>query len=173
MAQHTQLYLLRHGETEENVKHILQGHMPGTLTAAGKSQAKSACDALKLLDLDTVLCSDLKRCTDTYTILKSEIPDLPEMIPTKLLRERGWGSATGMVADGKTRIEIPKDAESMTQLKARAKVFIDFVRSTYPGKRVLAISHGLFCRVIQCVLADKEVKDIIPMKNAEIREIIL
>ena len=34
------LYLLRHGETEENVQHILQGHMPGTLTETGKAQAR-------------------------------------------------------------------------------------------------------------------------------------
>ena len=165
------LYLLRHGETEENVKHILQGHMPGTLTAAGKSQAVDAAEELRGLAVDAVLCSDLKRCTDTYEILKKEIPELPEMVTTALLRERGWGSATGMIADGKTWIEIPKDAESMGQLKARAQIFLDFVRSTYGGKRVLAISHGLFCRVIQCVLAGNEVKDIVPMKNAEIREI--
>ena len=165
------LYLLRHGETEENVKHILQGHMPGTLTAAGKGQAVDAAEELRELAVDAVLCSDLKRCTDTYEILKKEIPELPEMVTTALLRERDWGSATGMIADGKTWIEIPKDAESMGQLKARARIFLDFVRSTYGGKRVLAISHGLFCRVIQCVLAGNEVKDIVPMKNAEIREI--
>ncbi len=169
----TSLYLLRHGETEENVKHILQGHMPGTLTEAGKAQARESAENVRKLCVEVVLCSDLKRCTDTYAILKEVLPDLPEMQTTPLLRERGWGSATGMVADGKTRIEIPKDAESMGQLKARAEIFIDFVRSTYAGKRVLAITHGLFCRVIQCVLAGNEVKDITPMQNGEIREIEL
>ncbi len=165
------LYLLRHGETEENVKHILQGHMPGTLTEEGKAQARQAAEGLRQLKVEVVLCSDLKRCTDTYEILKAELPELPEVQTTKLLRERGWGSATGMVADGKTRIEIPKDAESMGQLKARARILLDFVRNTYGGKRVLAVTHGLFCRVIQCVLAGNEVKDIEPMKNGEIREI--
>ena len=167
------LYLLRHGETEENVQHILQGHMPGTLTEKGKEQARAMAEEIKRLKIDKVLCSDLKRCTDTYDILKAEIPSLPDVITTKLLRERGWGSATGMIADGKTRIEIPEDAESMTQIKARARIFIDYAKNTFPGLRVLAITHGLFCRVIQCVLYGKEVKDIIPMKNAEIREIHL
>ena len=27
----TELYLVRHGQTEENAAHILQGHMPGHL----------------------------------------------------------------------------------------------------------------------------------------------
>lgn len=169
----TTLYLLRHGQTEENVRHILQGHMPGTLNEEGKAQAKTAATKLRTLDIDTVLCSDLKRCTDTYDIIKGELPEMPEMATTTLLRERGWGSATGMVADKTKRIEIPKDAESMRQMKARARIFIDFVRSTYPGKNVLAISHGLFCRVIQCVLAGNEVKDIVPMENGEIRAVSL
>ena len=30
------LFVVRHGETEENKLRILQGHMPGTLTALGK-----------------------------------------------------------------------------------------------------------------------------------------
>ena len=34
------LILTRHGETEENIKGIVQGHMPGRLSATGKDQAK-------------------------------------------------------------------------------------------------------------------------------------
>ena len=169
----TTVYLLRHGETEENVKHILQGHMPGTLTEIGKAQARALAEDVRNLNPDKVVCSDLKRCTDTYDILKAEIPTLPEIITTKLLRERGWGAATGMIADGKTRIEIPKDAETVKQMKARAQVFIDYIKSTYPDQRILAITHGLFCRVIQCVLRGVEISDITPMKNAEIRKICL
>lgn len=167
------VYLLRHGETEENVRHILQGHMPGTLNALGIRQAREAAVDVGRLEIDTVLCSDLKRCTDTYEILRQELPQLPQMTTTTLLRERGWGSATGMVADGVTRIVIPDDAESMPAMKARARIFIDFVKNTYPGQNVLAISHGLFCRVIQAVLAGKEVADIQPMKNGEVRPIAL
>ena len=32
------LYIVRHGQTEENLKRILQGHMPGTLTEKGKEE---------------------------------------------------------------------------------------------------------------------------------------
>ena len=34
------LYIIRHGETEENKQMILQGHLPGTLTEKGKEQIK-------------------------------------------------------------------------------------------------------------------------------------
>ena len=33
------LYLARHGQTVENLSHIFQGHLPGTLTEEGKQQA--------------------------------------------------------------------------------------------------------------------------------------
>ena len=169
----TRLYLLRHGETEENIKHILQGHMPGTLSEAGKRQTAEAAKEIEALGVDVVLSSDLKRCTDTYDILKAHVPSLPEISTTTLLRERGWGSATGMVVDGVTRIKIPSDAESTTALRARAQLFLDFVRSTYPEKKVLAITHGLFCRFIQSVLYNKEIPEISRMANAEIREIVI
>ena len=34
------LYLARHGQTEENIARIFQGHMPGTLTVEGIAQAE-------------------------------------------------------------------------------------------------------------------------------------
>ena len=141
LGKMTRLYLLRHGETEENIKHILQGHMPGTLSETGKGQTAEISHKVETLDIDVVLSSDLKRCTDTYEILKANVPSLPEITTTTLLRERGWGSATGMIVDGVTRIKIPSDAESIPAIRSRAQVFLDFVRSTYPDKNVLAISH--------------------------------
>ena len=35
------LYLARHGQTEENIARIFQGHMPGTLTVEGIAQAEA------------------------------------------------------------------------------------------------------------------------------------
>lgn len=167
----TKLYLLRHGETEENIQHILQGHMPGTLTEKGKEQAAEAREKLKDIRFDIILCSDLKRCADTANIINSAFN--LNISYTKLLRERDWGSATGMIADGKTRITIPDDAESLKAIKARARVFIDFAKKTYPDKSILAISHGFFCRCIQAVHYNVEISDITPMTNAEFRVIDL
>ena len=63
------LCLVRHGETEENLQRLLQGHMPGTLTANGKQQAVLLRDRLCLDNFDVILSSDLKRVTDTVRIL--------------------------------------------------------------------------------------------------------
>ena len=65
----TELYLVRHGQTEENAAHILQGHMPGHLSHEGIAQAQALRDELKNIRFDALLCSDLKRCMDTAMIL--------------------------------------------------------------------------------------------------------
>ena len=168
----TTLYLLRHGETEENVKHILQGCMPGTLTDEGREQARKAAHTLLAVDFDAVLTSDLKRATDTADIVLQVMRQQgksPSVLPTKLLRERDWGSATGMVVDGVHKIVIPPDAESVKTMKHRSRIFLDFVRNTYPEKTVLAVSHGLMCRCIQAVHRGVEIQDVEKMVNAETR----
>lgn len=163
----TKIYLYRHGETEENKKHILQGLMPGTLTEEGKRQAESSVDELKSYSIGLILCSDIKRCQDTAAIINKQLH--LQTIYTPLLRERDWGDATGMVVDGVTKIVIPENAESVATMRKRAKLFLDYVQSAFPGQTILAVSHGLFCRCIQAVYHNVEIADIKPMGNTETR----
>lgn len=87
------LYLARHGQTEENMTRIFQGHMPGTLTVEGIAQAEALRDTLRDISLDAVVSSDLKRCVDTARIAV-EGRNLPweKMV---LLREIDWGELDG------------------------------------------------------------------------------
>ena len=48
------LYLARHGQTEENLKRIFQGHLPGVLTEEGKRQAAELGETLEGIELDVV-----------------------------------------------------------------------------------------------------------------------
>ena len=165
------IYLYRHGETEENKRHVLQGCMSGHLSKEGKAQISASIDHLKHLGLEGILCSDLQRCKDTALII-NKVLELP-VTYTSLLRERDWGSATGMIVDGVTKIRIPEDAETVAGMKKRAQEFLDFVRSNYPSNVLLVISHGLFCRCIQAVYHQVEIADITPMKNTETRKLEL
>ena len=40
------LYIVRHGQTEENMQAILQGHLPGNLTEQGKEQVRKTAERL-------------------------------------------------------------------------------------------------------------------------------
>ena len=86
------LYLARHGQTEENMTRIFQGHMPGTLTVEGIAQAEALRDTLRDISLDAVVSSDLKRCVDTARIAV-EGRNLP-WEKTVLLREIDWGGGS-------------------------------------------------------------------------------
>ena len=54
------LYIIRHGETEENQAGIMQGHLHGTLTKEGLAQAKEVGIKLKNHKFKHILSSDLK-----------------------------------------------------------------------------------------------------------------
>ena len=57
------IYIVRHGQTEENIRKILQGHMPGTLTAEGREQVSAAAESLAMEGIlfSRIVSSDLKR----------------------------------------------------------------------------------------------------------------
>lgn len=143
--------------------------MPGTLTEEGKRQIMQSVDTLKDFSIDIILCSDLKRCQDTAAIINRQLH--LQVIDTPLLRERDWGSATGMVVDGVTKIVIPADAETVDNMKQRARLFLDYVKSAFPKNTVLVVSHGLFCRCIQAVFRGVEITDVKPISNTETRKI--
>ena len=87
------LFLARHGETEDNAAHILQGQLPGKLSHQGIEQAKDLALELKDTTFEYIISSDLARCVHTADII-NEGRDIPH-IQTPLLRERDWGSFTG------------------------------------------------------------------------------
>ena len=168
----TTLILVRHGETEENKQHILQGHMPGTLSEQGKIQAIKAAESLSSVAFDACICSDLKRCKDTAEIIFSHLgADASNILYTKLLRERDWGALTGISVADNPHPEMPDDAESMPALSARTRILLDFVKNTYPNQRVLCISHGFVLRILQAVNLGVDFHEIPMLQNAEIREI--
>lgn len=162
----TRLYIVRHGETEENAAGILQGHLPGHLNEEGKRQARELRDKLASVSFDTLLCSDLQRCLDTARILNE--PHGLTIEPTALLRERDWGTLTG-ISYLKARQQLNNTVESTDDLFARARKFLLYVTEFHAGQTLLVVSHGLFSRVIQGALLGKTIREIPRMANAEVR----
>lgn len=141
------IYLARHGQTEENVNRIFQGHLPGRLTEEGKRQAQELGEKLKGIDLDAVLSSDLRRVTDTVNLALGEC-NLPWQT-TPLLREIDWGSWTGLPLDSVDRTQLPSDAETREMLYDRARRCLDYIREHYEGKTILVVAHGLINRSLR------------------------
>lgn len=64
----TTLYLVRHGETIDNVSKIMQGQRHGELTDLGVSQIEELATSLSGIHFDAVVSSDLKRAFDSDQI---------------------------------------------------------------------------------------------------------
>ncbi len=167
----TKLYLVRHGQTVDNLNQIMQGQTQGELTDEGIRQAHELVFQLADTPIDVFVSSDLKRSVDTCRIIAD--PRGKEVVQTPLLRERDWGSFTGrFIPDLKGEV-WPDDIESLDELKARAQRFLDFVKTGYPDQVVLAVGHGIINKAIQAVYHQKAMQEIPRMANAEVRVIKL
>ena len=167
----TTLYLVRHGETVDNANQIMQGQTQGQLNDNGIKQARLFSDEWKDKPIDVIIASDLKRSIDTAQIIAE--PHHLEVITTPLLRERDWGSFTGrFIPDLKGEV-WPDDIETLENLLSRAGEFIAYVKQTFPGKKVLAVGHGIINKAIQSVYYQKSMNEIQRMSNAEVRTLEL
>ena len=157
--------MTRHGETIENSKGLFQGQTPGHLSELGLEQAAKLRPVLAGMTFDVVLCSDLKRCLDTAEIALEGIECT--FIKEPLLRERDLGNLAGTPIKGAVYNETVETEESMQE---RARKFIEKVRNEYPDKKILAFSHGFFCRILQAEIEGCTHRDVTLLDNCEIRE---
>ena len=67
------LFVIRHGQDEDNEKDILNGHRETNLTGKGKKQAKQAGAKLKRKKIDYIITSPLQRTFETACIIAKEI----------------------------------------------------------------------------------------------------
>jgi probable phosphoglycerate mutase len=167
----TILYLVRHGETVDNARQLMQGQTQGELNENGVLQAKALSEQWRNRVIDAVISSDLKRAVDTAAVIAA--PHGLEVVTTSLLRGRDWGDFTGRYIPDLKNEPWPENVESLENLLSRAGEFITYVRQTFPGKKVLAVGHGIINKAIQAVLYNKSMSEILKMSNAEVRELVL
>ena len=136
----TTLYLVRHGETVDNARQIMQGQTQGELNENGIRQAEQVRDEWADRPLDAIVASDLKRSVDTASIIAAP-----------------------------HHLKGPDDIETLENLLSRASEFIAYIRDTYPGKKVLAVGHGIINKAIQAVYYKQPMSEVQRMMNAEVR----
>lgn len=163
----TKLYLVRHGETVDNVNKIMQGQTQGCLTENGRRQACELRDRMAAVRIDAFVSSDLRRAVDTCRIVAG--PHGRDVVTTELLRERDWGGFTGRYIPDLKDAAWPDDIETIEALLARAGRFLDYIRGAYPGMTVFAVGHGIINKAVQAVYHGRQMKDIPRMENAEAR----
>lgn len=172
------LILIRHGETNENVLGIIQGHLPGTLSQEGIMQAKKSALRLKNEHLDFIYSSDLARSSDTANEIVKYHPDIPLQF-TQELREQNLGELQGRkeVELGRgekelmAKLDEPKEGETKKQLFDRANTFLDKLLNKHKNDAVLLVGHdGINREIISAILGkgQEQIKQIKSLKNAGI-----
>ncbi len=154
----TELYLVRHGETEWNRAGLWQGLADSPLTENGIEQARSlgARFAEEDIRFDAIYTSDLGRCQHTCKLLVEPLDQLDDIQIETGLRERALGHLQGLTFE-EIQTQHPIDAElhasgdphfapaggeSWADTFARSCKTLRDIARRHDGQRVLAVSHG-------------------------------
>ena len=144
------LLVIRHGETEENARHICQGQTPGTLSPKGKAQARALGERLRGERVTVCYSSDQRRASDTASIILSARGDkrVPVILDRRL-RERYFGSFEGKVFPPYSDEVVPLDeVETAEAVGERLRSFLEEIKPLYGREEtVMIVSHGFTLRV--------------------------
>jgi 2,3-bisphosphoglycerate-dependent phosphoglycerate mutase len=155
------LVLVRHGQSEWNLKNLFTGWRDPDLTAQGVAEAHAAGAKLnaKGFKFDIAFTSALTRAQHTLEIMLGELNQSGlETIRDQALNERDYGELTGLNKDdarkkwGEEQVHIwrrsydvpPPGGESLKDTLARSLPY--YMHRIQPlvlsGKRVLVAAHG-------------------------------
>ncbi len=146
------IFVLRHGETEENITGVLQGKMETSLDKLGEEQALSRRNDVLKNHIDLVISSPRIRTIRTAELAAPNIP----LITDERLRSRDHGEFQGLRRD---QINIAdywnykkntqyKAAESVGDLFNRVDSLLKEIKEKYSDKNVLLVTHSGICRIL-------------------------
>lgn len=146
------IIIIRHGETEENIKGICMGHTPGHLSEIGIRQVNLLAYRLKDIKISKIYSSDLQRAVDTaQKILKFHLKLKLKL--DKRLRERFYGNMQGKFwSDNFNLNKLPFGIEDNTEMFHRAKSFMEDVLCENQQDSILIICHGGIKKMLLTVL---------------------
>lgn len=147
----TRLYLIRHGQTDWNVKAALQGRTDIPLNDTGRQQAQQARRRLEGIRFDAVYSSPLSRAFETACIVSGwpaqrivKDPRLTEIAfgPYEGKDTHTLGAEFAPFFADPAAYRPPQGGESLEHLLARSAEFLDFVARQHPDQTMLAAGHG-------------------------------
>lgn len=147
----TLLYLVRHGETDWNRTHRIQGSTDIPLNDTGRIQAARAGGLLARRSWDGIYSSPLSRAFETATIIGAEL-GLGAPRAMAALVERNYGEAEGLTGREIMR-KYPGSSpipgrESRDQVAARVLPALLGLAAENPGRHLVVATHGAVIRTL-------------------------
>lgn len=145
------LYIMRHGETDDNTRRVLQGQKDNPLNERGRQQALKVKEELSGIEFDKIYSSPLIRAVETAQLATGR--NREDIILEERIKEIGFGVLEGTVLEemkppynnffkAPSCYVAPEGGESLLELSARTWSFLLEIKGTLPGKKVLLVSHG-------------------------------
>jgi probable phosphoglycerate mutase len=149
-----QVIIVRHGQTQWNIRQIRQGHLDSELTEKGLAQAQALGKRLARESFSALYSSDLGRAVHTARLI-AEVTG-HEIVTDTRLRERHLGLFQGLSGD-EIKAQYPEEyhlhrtrgpeyvipgGESVRQQVARNVNFLNEVAVKHTGEKVVVVTHG-------------------------------
>jgi len=179
------LVLVRHGQSDWNLKNLFTGWRDVDLTEKGVAEAHEDGRKLKAqgIKFDVAFTSALKRAQRTLDLMLTELGQTTiPIFKDQALNERDYGDLVGLNKDdarkkwGEEQVHIwrrsydvaPPGGESLKDTLARALPYYvtDILPRVLRGERVLVAAHGNSLRALVMVL-DKHTPDSITKLNLD------
>ena len=174
--QYPPLYILRHGQTEWNAEHRIQGSLDSPLTELGHAQAHRQRETLRSRDLSgfRAFSSPQGRAFHTASIalagLTARIDTDPRLV------EIGVGAWEGLRRDelgsGRTSDESEESALDLYDLAPGGEGFaalrkrcVDFL-SGLPGPSII-VTHGVTSRMLRLIVLNMRTEEIADLPGGQ------
>lgn len=169
--QITKIIFVRHGESEKNVLNVKsQSPDKHPLTANGQAHAVSAAEKIAE-PVDVIISSPVLRAKETADIIGKKLG--VSVTINDLVTEYDWGRLNDVPseelvqhpsyqlfynkassAEEKFSARLGETGESMGDIVARAKRFVELLAKEYQGKTIVVVSHGGINSAIHQALED-------------------
>ncbi len=154
--RHTELFLVRHGQTDSNVARLFDGATDTPLNQLGRRQAQLVAKRIgELADLSSLYSSPLQRALLTAQAISRNIGLQP--VIEAGLREMNFGVAEShtmaaiierwpelaarMQDPGQADVSFP-DGESRREFHHRVRTTLDLIATAQQGQRIVVVAHG-------------------------------
>lgn len=146
------IYIVRHGQTEQNLKKKMQGRSDFPLTELGREQAAAVGEAFRNagITFDQVYTSPLGRAVETAQLIAGDVPTEVE----ELLIEMDYGPYEGIdLFDLPPEVEeffkdfahnpAPDGMEQLSSVVARAGELLERLREEAVNRDILLSTHAI------------------------------
>lgn len=155
------IFIVRHGQDEDNANEILNGRRNQPLTELGREQAGTVAEKLHTYKFSTIYSSPLQRALETAQIIASRLGMRDIRIHEQLI-EREFG-----ILSGKPITDIPffakkilktdrvnyfleaEGAEKFSDLYERAQRVLHEIKQKHSHDNILIVAHGDIGKMIR------------------------